>query len=162
MHEIGKRRYNNVRHSFHQFGIQERSHGNSNRLSHNAFTTLELKAIVLFLKNYSEENAILLPGRIPGYKRTDLQLLPTSTTKKEVWNSYVKACGTLTFRLASYKTFCKIWRKYTPHILITTPKTDLCWTCQNNSFSITASSNKNRCGEGKGKTKIKVKPHNLN
>ena len=58
-----------------------------------------------------------------------------------MWNIYTKVCATLTFRVASYKT-CKIWRKYTPHILITTLKTDLCWTCQQNSFAITASSNK--------------------
>jgi hypothetical protein len=35
-----------------------------------------------FLRSYAEVNAILLPGRIPGYKRDDLQLLPSSTTKK--------------------------------------------------------------------------------
>ena len=137
-----KRRYDNVRHYFDIFGIQERSHRNQNRLPHNGFNTEELKTVVTFLRNYSEQNAILLPGRIPGYKRTDLQLLPTHTTRMEVSNSYIKACATLTFRVAAYKTFCKIWRKYTPHILITTPRTDLCWTCQQNSFAITSSSNK--------------------
>ena len=142
LHGIGRRRYDNVRHSLEQFGVQERGHGNRNRLSHNGFTTPELKTIVCFLKNYSEENAILLPGRIPGYKRTDLQLLPTNTTKKEIWKCYIKACASLTFRAASYQSFCKIWKKYTPQILITTPKTDLCWICQQNSFAITASSNK--------------------
>ena len=40
------------------------------------------KNVVKFLQNYSENHAILLPGRIPGYKRDDLQLLPSSTTKK--------------------------------------------------------------------------------
>ena len=37
-----------------------------------------------FLQAYAEDNAILLPGRIPGYKRDDIQLLPSSTTKKVV------------------------------------------------------------------------------
>ena len=82
-------------------GIQERVHGNSNHLPHNGFTTAELRSIVTFLRNYAEENAILLPG----YKRTDLQLLPTSTTKCEVWESYVKSCATLTFRMAGYSRF---------------------------------------------------------
>ena len=35
-----------------------------------------------FLKSYTEENAILLPGRIPGYKRDDIKLLPSSCSKK--------------------------------------------------------------------------------
>ena len=42
----------------------------------------EVKNLVTFLNNYAEKNAILLPGRIPGYKRDTLQLLPSSTTKK--------------------------------------------------------------------------------
>ena len=35
-----------------------------------------------FMENYTEANAILLPGRIPGYKRDDLKLLPCDLTKK--------------------------------------------------------------------------------
>ena len=142
LHAIGKWRYDAVRHSCLSHGVQERLHGNTNQLPHHGFTTQELKCIVTFIKNYAEQHAILLPGRIPGYKRTDLQLLPTYTTKREVWNSYMKACGTLTFRVAGYQSFCDLWRKYVPHILITKPKTDLCWTCQANSFAITASTNK--------------------
>ena len=115
---------------------------NTNKCPHHGFTTPELKCIVNFLRNYAEENAVLLPGRIPGFKRFDLQLLPTNTTKRGVWEHYIMSCATLTFRVAAYTTFCAIWRKYMPHIIITTPKTDLCWTCQQNCFAITASSNK--------------------
>ena len=142
LHGIGKGRLDNVKQSYQCFGIEERIHGNAKRLPHNGFTTDELKAIVSFLVNYAEENAILLPGRIPGFKQLDLQLLPTETTWKSVWMAYMKACATLTFRVAAYPSFCKIWNKYTPHIMITTPKTDLCWTCQQNSFAIASSSNK--------------------
>ena len=141
LHGVGKRRYDAVRQHFLDHGIQDRLHGNSKKLPYNGFTA-ELKCIVSFVKNYAEENAILLPGRIPGFKRTDLQLLPTNTTKRSVWEHYMKSCATLTFRVAAYATFCTIWRKYMPHVVITTPKTDLCWTCQQNSFAITASSNK--------------------
>ena len=139
---MGRWRYEAIRKSCLSEGVQERVHGNSNHLPHNGFTTAELQSIVMFLQNYAEENAILLPGRIPGYKRTDLQLLPTSTTKREVWECYVKSCATLTFRMACYSRFCFLWWRYVPHILITTPRTDLCWTCQQNSFNITASTNK--------------------
>ena len=49
-------------------GIEERIHGNKNHLAHNGFSTDELRNIVTFLQNYAEKNAILLPGKIPGYK----------------------------------------------------------------------------------------------
>ena len=142
LHSIGRRRYDAVKHSYLTVGVSERTHGNFNRLPHHGFTTNDLKQVVKFITNYAEENAILLPGRIPGYKRTDLQLLPTNTTKREVWECYVKASATLTFRLAGYQSFCDIWRKYISHIIITKPKTDLCLTCQHNSFAITAAANK--------------------
>ena len=47
-----------------------------------------LKNVSSFIVNYAEDNAIQLPRRIPGYKRTDLQLLPCSTTKRSVWEQY--------------------------------------------------------------------------
>ena len=42
----------------------------------------EVKSLLTFISNYAEKHVILLPGRIPGYKRDDIQLLPSSTTKK--------------------------------------------------------------------------------
>ena len=33
-------------------------------------------------------------------------------------------------------TFTKIWTRYTPFILTTKPKTDLCWVCQKNSSKV--------------------------
>ena len=72
----------------------------------------------------------------------DVQLLPTHTTKRSVYKNYVKVCATLTYKLASYRTFCRVWQKYKPSLIITTPKSDLCWTCQKNSFAITESANK--------------------
>ena len=36
------------------------------------------KLVISFLVNYSEENGLLFPGRIPGYFSTDLKLLPSS------------------------------------------------------------------------------------
>jgi len=43
-----------------------------------------IQDIVKFISNFAEEQAILLPGRIPGYKRDDMKLLPSSTTKKVI------------------------------------------------------------------------------
>ena len=56
-------------------GLTLRVHGNTKRLPKHALKLDEVKLLVTFLHNYAEKNAILLPGRIPGYKRDDLQLL---------------------------------------------------------------------------------------
>ena len=128
--------------SYIKNGLQPITHGNTFHLPSHAFTTEDLQKITSFLTNYAEEHGILLPGRIPGFKRCDLLLLPTHSTKKSIWQCYVKSSATLPFRLASYRTFCRVWQKYKPRIVITTPRSDLCWTCQRNSMNITASANK--------------------
>lgn len=63
-------------------GLEERMHGNIKRLPYNTLTLVDSQNVVKFIRSYAENHAILLPGRIPGYKRNDLQLLPSSTTKK--------------------------------------------------------------------------------
>ena len=35
--------------------------------------------------NVDEEQALLLPGRVPGFKRIDVKLLPSSLTKFKLW-----------------------------------------------------------------------------
>ena len=63
-------------------GLTTRVHKRTNTLPHNVLSFDEVKNVIRFLNHYSEAHAILLPGRIPGYKRDDIQLLPSSTTKK--------------------------------------------------------------------------------
>jgi len=53
-------------------------HKNTGHLPVNALSYDQQLNIVKFLENYA---AILLPGRIPGYKRDDLKLLPSSKAK---------------------------------------------------------------------------------
>ena len=141
LHGIGKRRLDNVRVSYENDGLISRTHGNCNRRPHNGFTTHELIHCVTYIKNYAETNGILLPGRIPGYKRMDIQLLPTHTTKRSVWREYIEASRSLYIRTAGYHSFCKIWKKFLSHILITKPKSDLCWVCQRNNRTISNTTN---------------------
>ena len=63
-------------------GMEPRVHKNAKRLPPKTTSYEDIMALVKFLQNYAETNAILLPGRIPGYKRDDIKLLPSSTTKK--------------------------------------------------------------------------------
>ena len=98
--------------------------------------------MVVFIQNFAEDHAILLPGRIPGYNRFDLQLLPSNTSKLSIWESYTQSIEPLGVRVAGYKSFRNIWTKYLPQIIITKPMSDLCWTCQQNNSLIVQSTNK--------------------
>ena len=44
-------------------------------------------------------------------------------------------------KAAAYSTFCIMWRKLTPHIMVMKPMTDLCWVCQQNSMAIMRAAN---------------------
>ena len=85
---------------------------------------------------------MVLPGRVPGYKSSDIQLLPSSTTKHQVWQLYQQAAGVESLRPVSYATFTSLWRQLLPHVVVMKPMSDLCWMCQKNSTAITRSSNR--------------------
>ena len=83
LHKIGKARLQDLRSSYLSNGLVPRLHGHTGRVAPNALNMEALQRIIAFVM-HAEINAILLPGRIPGYKRDDLQILPSSTTKQAV------------------------------------------------------------------------------
>ena len=100
------------------------------------------ECVVRFLLTYSEQHALLLPGRIPGYSRSDIQLLPSSSTKRAIWRVYYAATEAKgSIHSVAYSTFCDLWRTLLPSIIIMKPQTDLCWQCQQNSTAIARTSN---------------------
>ena len=57
-----------VKASYLATGLTTRVHGNTKHKPKHALNFDEIKNLVTFLHNYAEKNAILLPGRIPGYR----------------------------------------------------------------------------------------------
>jgi len=51
----------------------------------------DFQHIVDFILNYAEDNAVILPGRVPAFKRSDIRLLPSTDTKSSVWRKYKAA-----------------------------------------------------------------------
>ena len=82
---------------------------------------------------------MVLPGRIPGYKSSDI---PSSTMKHQVWLLYQQAAGVESLHPVSYATFTSLWQQLLPHVVVMKPMSDLCWMCQKNSTAITRSSNR--------------------
>ena len=140
LHGISEKRLKNLKANFLKSGLSPRVHGNTRHLPANTTPFADTQQVVHFIQTYAEAHAILLPGRIPGYKRSDLKLLPSSTTKRQVWLLYSASLDSTHHRVA-YSTFNIMWQKFVPHIMVTKPMSDLCWVCQKNSVAIMRASN---------------------
>ena len=60
---------------------------------------------IQFICTFAEENALVLPGRVPGYSLSDIQLLPSSLSKSNIWNQYSSS----TEKCVAYSTFVEIF-----------------------------------------------------
>ena len=141
LHTMGQSKFQSIKASFESNGLRPRKRPYVK--PRHALRLAEIEYVVSFVRNYAEDNAILLPGRIPGYKRDDLVLLPSSTTKIAVWNVYHTAAGSAPdVKAVGYSSFCSLWNQLLPHILVCKPMSDLCWTCQQNSTMIMRAHNR--------------------
>ena len=64
-----------------------------------------VKGVKAFLSNYVEENAICIPGWIPGLKSDEIKVLLSSETKKTVWRVYEAACKASDLQTVCYTKF---------------------------------------------------------
>ena len=117
-------------------GALPRIHGNRKRLPHNSYGVDVNLAVRSFIENYAEENAILLPGRIPGVKDTDICFLPSAESKHDIWVKYELCCVKGNTLCVSYTTICKLWHEITPWIIVSKTMTDLCWKWESNYIMI--------------------------
>ena len=139
---IGKKRMRNLRVHVKFEGLRPRVHGNTYRKPKHALAHSSIQYVVRFLYIYAEQHALLLPGRVPGYSRTDTQLLPSSVRKRSVWIVYKEAAQAVSeVHTVSYSHFNFLWRTLVPSIIVMKPWSDLCWECQQNSTSIMRSVN---------------------
>ena len=92
IHSISNTVLENLKKWVAKHGVTPRkkgSGGSSNKK--NLLTAADVMDIVKFIRNYAEDHGVFLPGRIPGYKRSDLRLLPSSATKAAVYRVYKEA-----------------------------------------------------------------------
>ena len=120
LHTMGQSKFQSIKASFESNGLHP--HKCPYVKPRHALRLADIEYVVSFVRNYAEDNAILLPGRIPGYKRDDLVLLPSSTTKIAVWNVYHTAAGSAPdVKAVGYSSFCSLWNQLLPHILVCKP-----------------------------------------
>ena len=134
-------RFHRLKEHYEQNGLSQRIHGNSKRLPHNTLQQAINEDVKNFLTNYVEENAVLLPERIPGFKKDDIRQLSSSETKMNVWRMFKRTCKESGKHAVCYTTFVKLWEQFRPDVVVAKPMTDLCLTCQQNTSKLLRSVN---------------------
>ena len=141
LHAVGRERYSNLCEHYKLYGLTLRVHGNKGRLPKNTCTFESVSEVSMFISNYAEEHALVLPGRVPGFKRTDVRLLPSHMSKASVWRVYSTAMEAQSKTPVGYSKFVDLWNQLNPHVVIMRPMSDLCFTCQHNNSQIVRSAN---------------------
>ena len=139
---IGQDKLNALIKHYKVNGITPRQHGNAKRLPSNTLKMEDNTFDAHFLLNYIETHGMHLPGRVPGYWRADLKLLPTNCTKRRVYDDYCTTIAVTNHRTVSLVTFHRLWREIVPFIVTMRPATDLCWFCQKYQQKISEAANK--------------------
>ena len=141
LHCIHRNRlYSLIKH-YRKNGLTLRTHGNAKRLPSSTCSSETVELVIKYIKNTAEEQALILPGRVPGFKRIDVKLLPSNLTKHALWQRYADICTSTGQVSVGYSKFCDLWNQLCPFILIMRPATDLCWTCQKNNNQILKTTN---------------------
>ena len=141
LHCLNKNRFCSLVKHYRMNGLTSRVHGNKKRLPSSAFSTETVENVVKFIMNIAEEQALLLPGRVPGFKRADVKLLLSVLTKHGLWKMYTEISSSQGQLSVSYSKFCDLWNQLCPFIVIMRPTTNLCWTCQKNNNLIQKTAN---------------------
>ncbi|KAL8586706.1 hypothetical protein ACOMHN_038692 [Nucella lapillus] len=96
----------------------------------------DTEAVKKFICHYAEDHAVSLPGRVPGFKREDIRLLPSAIPKSGIYRQYADHANQAGLRVVSASTFRQLWLELCPYIVVAKPMTDLCWRCQRNNGRI--------------------------
>ena len=133
---IANAKYRNKGDHYNKNGLGALRYGNTNRLPHNA-TLFEVQDhIVNSIKSYARDNALQLPGRVPGHREETTLVIPSSETKVKIWELYTNISQEAALKPVGHSLFLEMWNKLLPWIVIAKPTTDLCWTCQNFSETL--------------------------
>ena len=141
IHTLSQKKYRNIFEHYASNGTISREHGNLHKAPHNRIPFDDVKDVISFIERYAEVHAMPLPGRLPNYKSDKSLLLPSNSSKSEIYRHYVTAKQADGKPHVSWAKFHILWRDTLPHIDTMKPASDLCFECQTNMRSIQESAN---------------------
>lgn len=88
VYRIGQERLDGLLAHYRKNGLtpKEKLSGGRKKTS---FAFQDMRRAAAFISNYAEEHALVLPGRVPGFRRDDVKLLPSSETQIKVYRAYI-------------------------------------------------------------------------
>jgi len=135
LHAVSDKVYRSLKSTLAEEGIVPKAHQNTVKIPAVRAHSLETRQqAVRFLENFAIQHAVVLPGRVPGFKNPDLLILPSEYTKTRVHQKYA-ACVPKE-HLLPYSTFTELWKELMPHICIQKPRSDLCSTCKMDTLAL--------------------------
>lgn len=89
-YSIGKDRLDALIRHYKANGLvpREKKSGGRRDANKKLLTFEDVTDIKRFITNHADVHALALPGRVPGFKRTDLLLLPTAHTRVFLYTLY--------------------------------------------------------------------------
>ncbi|XP_033646411.1 uncharacterized protein LOC117305643 [Asterias rubens] len=91
LHVISKNKVSAVQQWYREQWLTPRRKKSGGRVECKRVLSYEdTKRVFQFIDNFAEANALLLPGRVAGFKRADLRLLPSTNSKASIWRDYYK------------------------------------------------------------------------
>jgi len=130
--EVSKEKLHNLKQWYLHHGLVPRKK--------TALKLEDIQMVVQFILNFADQQSLILPGRVPGFKRNDVRILPSCKTKASIWRC-CKASAIPGQRDVKLSTFRQLWSQLLPCIVIAKPMSDLCWVCQKNNTAIVRSVN---------------------
>lgn len=118
---IGVKKLKNVKRNFLKDGVYPHKHGKSGQpVIPRATSTDQKKAVVSFIQNFSQQNSLVMPGRMPNYHlNTDLHILPCSMNKMYVFREYLKCAPDE--EKVSQSEWYRLWEQYLQKHCSSTP-----------------------------------------
>ena len=110
---------------------QLRAGGRKNKTT--SLALVDTERVVYFINQYADDHTVSLPGRVPGFKRDYIRLLPSSCPKSQVYRLYETSANAAGHHVVAASTFKKLWLELCPFLIVARPLTDLCFRCQQNT-----------------------------
>lgn len=114
---ISNIRFKRLMKVYNNEGVVPKLHGNTTRSPAKTLSLDAVTLVVTFIKNYTIQNAIFLPGRQSTQFNISVKLLPTSESKINIHFKYKNSC-TKDITPVSLRSFYKIWQHFCQDIVI--------------------------------------------
>ena len=153
LHIIGNKRLKNLAKNLRENGL---THAHTATHTNDPKTHCLLRQVSLWSGFSSAMQSKMDFSFLSKHLDTVIQIsssFPLPYQKKGIWKMYHSAAEEhVGIHPVAYTTFCCLWRTLLPSVTIMKPRTDLCWTCHQNSTAILCATN---CSEASKSSTIK-------